>query len=401
MRKSKIIGLILIAVMVNAKAQEPMHLTTEQKIADFDSLYHQLEYAFPYFEVNKRLNNVDWLANYDSYKSRIKNTKDDREFLAQIDTIMGDLHCGHADILPTMYYHYMHSRYRMASLILWPYGRYVHELNKNGAKKKNKYWTEIAKQLYPESGAGSNLADLDEKDNITFEIIENESIAVMHIKSFLYEHIKEDKDTILDFFANINNYENLIIDIQTNSGGDTRYWQKNIVPYLINSPTSYSSYMAFRNTQAFYSFAGEKSGLPVDSVKLDNMPEELLSGDYLFIKSDNQIEPDKNSFQYKGSIYLLADHSVFSSSEAFANFCKSSGFAKVAGEITGGDGIGSDPFLYTLPISGIAIRYPGIMGLNSDGSSNEEMGTIPEIPIKGATPEERYNNLLTYIKSEN
>lgn len=396
-----IVFLLLTAVAGHAKEKAHPQLTTEQKVTDFDSLYTQLKGAYPYFEVNKRQNNIDWVSNYDSYKMRIVNSENDAEYLAQLDTIMKDLNCGHADLLPTKYYHYMHSRYKMASLILWSYRRYVKELNKNGAKKKNKYWTEIAKQLYPSSGIGSNLAELDEEENISFETYEESSTAVIHIKSFLYEHIKADKQALLTFYQTLNNYNNLVIDVQGNTGGDTRYWQNNIVPFLIDSTINYSLYMAFKNSPAFYRFAGNMSGFPADSIKLMNMPEELQSGQYLIKQSTNSIEPDKKSIHYKGNIYVLADHNVYSSSEAFVNFCQSSGFAKVTGETTGGDGVGSDPFIYTLPISGIAVRYPGLMGLNGDGSSNEEKGTTPEIKLIGQSESERFEALKNYILKNN
>ena len=99
------------------------------------------------------------------------------------------------------------------------------------------------------------------------------------------------------------------------------------------------------------------------------------------------------------NIYLLVDGVVYSSSEAFVVFCKATQFAKLAGRQTGGDGIGQDPFILTLP-SGIVIRYTGEMGLNPDGSSNEEKGTQPDIFLSAETPNERLEQLKEYIISQ-
>lgn len=71
---------------------------------------------------------------------------------------------------------------------------------------------------------------------------------------------------------------------------------------------------------------------------------------------------------------------------------------KVVGERTNGDGVGTDPLLLTLPNSGIVIRFTGEMGLNPDGSANEEMKTIPDVLIKANSGEERLKQLLLQIK---
>ncbi|WP_282037630.1 S41 family peptidase [Saccharicrinis aurantiacus] len=391
------IAIIALVLSPNVNATNPNPLSTEQKVADFDSLYFQLKGAFPYFEVNKRLNQVDWLGNYEAYKTRISQTQNNKQYLAEIDAIMDELNCGHADLLPTVYYNYMFTRYRMISWTHKSYKRHLQELKKNDAKQKNQYWAHIYQELHPSKKSKKTTENTEATANLTFEIFEAQSLAVMHIKSFSYEHVKADKKALLKFYENLNNYENLIIDIQGNGGGDTRYWQQNIVPYISNTTLNYSSYTAFKDNAEFYNFAGQLEGMPIDSVPLYNMPEELYEDDYLFKKSSWSLHPNKKSIHYRGKIYVLADHNVYSSSEAFANFCINTGFAKVVGETTGGDGVGSDPFLFTLPHSGIVIRYPGIMGLNADGSSNEEIGTIPSIEIEGNTCEERFTNFIKTI----
>ena len=60
-------------------------------------------------------------------------------------------------------------------------------------------------------------------------------------------------------------------------------------------------------------------------------------------------------------------------------------FAKLMGEQTGGDGIGSlDPVFLQLPNSGILVQYTMMYGLNPDGSSSEEAGTTPDILSDGS-----------------
>lgn len=89
----------------------------------------------------------------------------------------------------------------------------------------------------------------------------------------------------------------------------------------------------------------------------------------------------KNSVEFKGKIYLLVDGQVFSSSEAFAAFAKSTGFATLVGERTGGDGLGDDPAICVLSNSGYVFRFTKEMGLTSNGTCNFEHKTEPDITV--------------------
>src|SRR5690554_1682467 len=42
-------------------------LTMEEKIEDFEYLYNLFKENYPFFEVNKRLNGIDWLSNKEHY----------------------------------------------------------------------------------------------------------------------------------------------------------------------------------------------------------------------------------------------------------------------------------------------------------------------------------------------
>ncbi|MFL0251327.1 S41 family peptidase [Clostridium neuense] len=171
-------------------------LTQEQKLKDFDYMYKILKDNYPYFEVNKRLNGVDWLANKNKYIAQIKATKSDEAYYETLKSIL-------------------------------------HQLN----------------------------------------------------------------------------------------NGYTLYWTNDIVSMLLNKPVKYTQYIAFRG----------------------------------------------------GS---------------FAVFSKSTGFATLVGEKTGGDGIAMDPILCALPNSGYVFRFPVDMGLTSDGTCNFEHKTEPDIKVSakvGAT----------------
>lgn len=77
-----------------------------------------------------------------------------------------------------------------------------------------------------------------------------------------------------------------------------------------------------------------------------------------------------------------------------AVFSKATRWATVVGKTTSGDGIGSDPNLVSIPGTGLVFRFSGGMGLNPDGSANEETKTIPDVIIEAKNSKERLQKLL-------
>ena len=83
------------------------------------------------------------------------------------------------------------------------------------------------------------------------------------------------------------------------------------------------------------------------------------------------------------------DDAVYSSAESFAVWANATGLATLVGTRTGGDGIGFDPLVVALPNSGIVVRFPADMGINPDGSVNEESQTVPDVVVHQTVADER------------
>ena len=131
------------------------------------------------------------------------------------------------------------------------------------------------------------------------------------------------------------------------------------------------------------------------------MPEEVERNFQRYWKVTKTIKP-KDPIDFRGKIYLLVDYRVYSSSESFAAFCKDSGFATLVGETTGGDGIGIDPLFFSLPNSGIVIRFSSMMALNGDFTINEEVKTTPHVKVSAAPIKDyRYDKAIQYVLNEN
>ena len=82
---------------------------------------------------------------------------------------------------------------------------------------------------------------------------------------------------------------------------------------------------------------------------------------------------------FKGKIVVLIDAITFSATDAFALFCKETGFAKLYGTPSGGDGISDSPIYYILPNSKLLVRFTPGMGIDYTGAANEEVCVHPDV----------------------
>ncbi|PKV52836.1 tricorn protease-like protein [Aquimarina sp. MAR_2010_214] len=392
---------LLVSFIVLGQTQFKQ-LSKAEKVADFNYLYQELEQSYPYFGINKRAHNTDWLSNKRDYLKKIKKTKNDKEFFKVFSGIMNDLNNGHTDAYPTLIYNYFYKGAKQAVAHDSIFKNYVRELEKTDSIR-SKYWKEINLELFfPErknKETNINETKTEISENVEVNFIDSLSTAIIHIKSFGYEYVEKDADTLKYLFDKAHNYKNLIIDIQGNDGGSDEYWMQNMIPHLINDTISAPVFYGFKNSDMLKKFKPFyfKNTIAYQEIGLPNMPKELKDGSYLFRK-DDMVIPPSNKKKYTGNVYLLVDHEVFSSSEALAYFCKATNFATVVGEKTSGDGVGTDPLLLTLPNSGIVIRFTGEMGLNPDGSANDETKTVPDLIIKASNKKERRKKLINHIK---
>ncbi|MGB9781064.1 MAG: S41 family peptidase [Caldanaerobacter sp.] len=236
-----------------------------------------------------------------------------------------------------------------------------------------------------------NIKDM---KNFTTAIIKKDKIAYIKIYKFAFDYKKE-QEAIYEFLNQVKNYPYLIIDVRGNPGGNDMYWMQNIVAPLIDKPLKTNYYIVVRNGEYIKPFIKAKFGRFLLSFKSTkelptnlNFPKELKEDFGKFVCFPKSISP-KNPVGFKGKIFLLVDEYVYSSSESFASFAKATKWATLVGTATGGDGIGVDPTICALPNSGLIFRFPFDMGINPDGTINEEMHTQPDIYV-----EETYKDFI-------
>lgn len=359
-------------------------LTKQEKLEDFDYMYKILQENYPFFEVNKRLNGTDWLGRKEEYINRIRATYNDESFFNTMSQILSELHNGHVHMVSKNNYLDFKATYEKYSD-----GRkaWVEEINKPETTERysSMIGTETPKAI-AKDGSSNNVKAMD---------LEKGKIGYISIKSFLDGNLDEDMKIILPYLEGIKDYKALIIDIRGNGGGTNTYWA-DIVERLIDEPVEERYYMAFRGGEFEEKFfkeiygAGFEKLTPISALDKENFqdpPPELKEDFKYYDKFIDRFEP-KNPIGFKGKIYLLVDQHVFSASEQFASFAKSTGFATLVGEKTGGDGIGFEPAICSLPNSGYLFRFSQEMGLTSSGSCNFENKTEPDIVVQ---PEKKSN----------
>jgi len=311
-------------------------LTPLEKLADFEYLYSVVSENYPFLWVNERINGIDWLGEKDEFRKLVEAAATDEEFARAIAYILSRLNNDHTHILSS-------------------------------------------------SSAGTVTDD----NNVTTSVIDEGRIAYIKIRSFSSRYVEQDRQQVLEFLASVRDYPNLLIDIRGNGGGSEQYWRQLLVAPLISDPVAWRWYVVVRSGAAVQEYMKNRLGpgyyfLQVgrgNLPRLQNVPREVFTEEYIEpIQLPDVIMP-KNPVGFTGRIFLLVDERVYSSTETFAAFAKTTGWATLVGTVTGGDGIGFDPMVFTLPNSKLNIRMAESMGLNPDGTANEETKTVPDVLV--------------------
>lgn len=344
-------------------------LTVEEKVEDFQYMYDVIKESYPYLEVNKRVNHMDWLANRENYLEKIKNTKDDREFISEINKILSDLNNGHTHLIDnTVTFKFFDYVYR-------EFGWY------------DFFDDEVVKKIYESLGETDvNNKVFPNEDLILKDVVEGK-IGYIYLPQMTPrgESIADDMEIISKYIKTLENHEAIVIDIRGNSGGNDEYWME-LISRIIPKRYSNSGYILFRDSEIINDYI-KSIGISIDNIEdlpkeiVSNGPDEITKNFKYFSKNDISIRP-KDSINFEGNIYLLVDKVVYSSAESFSIFCKETGIATVIGETTGGDGGGCAPVLFKLKNSGLIVRMAGDMYLTDSGVCNEEFKTIPDYIIE-------------------
>lgn len=374
----------------NKKTQTILNLTTEQKLSDFDTLCAILDESYPFWKDIEQAG-IDKDAVYSTYRTDIANTDTDIEFFKCIGYFLHEFDgVGHLSVLDG----YMYSIYMDA---LSESNDLLSDQEKQSiASLRQVLENPVSRSTYSQldqshEGFRSTVGLKKEYENrvtenemrkpqIVTSIYDDRKAAYVKIDSFELTNYQEDKVTLETFFSQIQSVPNLVIDLRDNSGGSDLYWKDLIVMPNAKENLVSKRYFLFNQGEMVKDYV---SALGIGLNEIGSLPKPFLSRyENLFTHYtiDNE-EFHAAENPYNGKIWILVDDTVYSSSENFVMFCKNTGFATLVGTSTNGDGGIADPFLVSLPNSGLIVRFSMFYGLNEDGSGNEANGTAPDIAI--------------------
>lgn len=384
-----ICALFLFFEYQNRKSQMILNLNVEQKLSDFDVLCEILDKSYPFWSDVERAG-IDKENIYNTYRTKIADTNTDIEFFKNMGHFLKEFEgFGHLSVLDGyMYGMYMDTileNDRVLSAKEEQSIGYLQKVLNNPVSQRTYHLLDQSHTGFrsviglKEEYRSIDIKNTTEQSEIVTSIYD-ERTAYIKIESFELTRFQKDKEVLESFYEQIRDIPNLIIDLRGNSGGSDLYWQDLIVKPNAKAKLTSERYFLFNQSEITENYI---SALGVRKKEIDELPEPLLSqykGNFTHYTTDTETF-DAADKPYSGTIWVLVDDAVYSSSENFVMFCKNTGFATLVGTSTNGDGGMADPILVSLPNSGLIIRFSMFYGLNGDGSSNEENGTKPDIIV--------------------
>lgn len=368
---------------------EPVDEDKTPWLADYDTFWKIVEENYALYNAAKRITKNDFVQIKEDYRAKAMQAQSATELFEIIreclETFQG---VGHLQLI------YNKEHYRLYTTDLKYFsdeGRdvkmtYLYNRLINPASIEF-YGFDPETELESTQSENTLRTATKHPNNIQFKDFPDAKTAYVSIAQMTHEEDNNDTEVLRDWFETIEEkgYQDCIIDIRGNGGGDSNYWMNNITLPNSTKPCNIVNYMLVKGTECFnyWQTIGRKL-MPIENLPREKLPkllDEDLEGvtHFMEFKLPHLVQSDP---LFSGRFWLLVDEEVYSSSEMFAVYCKNTKFATIIGEPTGGDGVGEDPLFFSLPNTGICFRFSAEEGLNLDGSCNEEFGTQPDIAIQ-------------------
>lgn len=361
-------------------------------VEDYIYLWDLLENEYPMLAAAERITGKDAQEVKERYYYAISDCKEPYQFFDLVQSCLYEFRgAGHLSVLTHGFYEEVYTRYSQSFEMLAPHSRYNYS-QMTAEKALEFYRIDVEKAEAKLNRSKETGQTVDNGDNLRFSCFEEQSagyVAVQKMRTFSSDDNSE-YVSLLAFFEKLESegYENCIIDIRHNGGGSDWYWMKGIVLPNLSEQPYWEEYALMKGEVCEKYYRLWTSNIfPADQLPAEELPrlqaEDLEEANYFIATGRGLPVGEGVTPLFTGRFWLLVNGIVYSSSESFSQFCKSTGFATLVGTNTGGDGGGIDPIVFALPNTGICIRFSAANGLNPDGSCNEEVGTAPDYYING------------------
>ena len=391
---------------------EPVGLTTETLLEDFDYFALTLKENFPFYGAARRKFGVDLQKQIGMARVAVQNlntTGNDDQILRGYANILAEYIVSPMRTMGHMIGLWAGSRHYNIQLALikwdgtfetsWYPNLYAkHLLGVFTSPTAIRYYGDIFASIDVDDYIQSTLLT-PVPGNVTFKILQPGSVAYIKMKGMDSANYAYDGKLIAEFAETIGDFDHLIIDLRGNQGGHAGNFTENIVAPLIDKPVSFEYYAFFMGGRHAMMFDDiycrdiqwqvdnglvlhtDDSRFPVADVlpSLTNANAEDFARLSYGFKREITVNPSKNRWAFKGKVWMLIDRRVYSAAEISSAICKESGFATLVGESTFGSFGGYTAAFISLPNTGIIIRYDYGYITDLQGRSLEEFGITPHI----------------------
>lgn len=351
--------------------------STNIYLKEFEYTYDFIRDAYSGFYV---LGNENWLRNKNRYEKIIKSCRDDTDYMNKMDLILREIGDKHVNIV---------KRDSIINRILGilPYGFTKDDWD--GWMKEDLSSKKVLKDYnisYSDvRDASINSLKYQDVHNLETTKIIDGKVGYIKINSMLEPsssdlNFNNDQLRMKKFLD--DEYETIIIDLRSNTGGNAFYWLDFLLPYLgIREGTSL-------NWISFWTDRGSKvpSSYPLydDSIKiheLDNSKKEMLYKEFPDLRGSKLDEIIFKHFTYYSrhnltivhrensyfnqrayNLYFLTGPKTGSASDALIKFVKVNHLGKIVGERTKGDPVPYNPTI-PMPYTGMQVSVPLTLSL--------------------------------------
>ncbi len=228
----------------------------------------------------------------------------------------------------------------------------------------------------------------------------NRDLLYIRFLSFRHELIERDQNVFVDALRAHPETKHIVFDICGNGGGSDYYWADLLVAPF-GETVSYEKQVFFRDNEVIRNYGYLEGAVPVSEINPEEVPAFVEELELTHMQSGEiVIEPAEEGRRIHSDAqrWVLIDDYSYSAADGFAGFCKQTGWAKLVGRSTRGDGGSEAPVLVRLPQTGLLMRFTVTAGANQEGKLNTFYGTSPVYPAK---PFERvYDAVLRIIDSQ-
>lgn len=189
---------------------------------------------------------------------------------------------------------------------------------------------------------------------------------------YLFDFKSVDGNELSEAIQKACEYDNIILDLRTNTGGYRQYFLDYVYPWLFKDDVE--SHLCF--------YMNKSTTLQKKHIRI----KEKVEYDEFYDGMKEIVKLEQNLYGYgkakeEKNVYVLISYNGYSAADWAAAMLKEQTLAVLIGTPTGGEGLGNTSCIDVMPNSHMLFQFQNSQAFNSDGTDNSVYGTAPDIYI--------------------